>query len=149
MQRALAMPGRPIILVDSADNIGGGTSGDGADAPRAMLDADVQDGAVVIADPEAVASCWEAGEGTTVELAVGGKVDEWHGAAVAVTGVVQQLSDGMFTVELANNHFASFFGNTIHMGRTVWLRCRFPASTSCSPSARRRPSIWRNCAAWG
>jgi microcystin degradation protein MlrC len=122
VQRALAMPGRPIVLVDSADNIGGGTPGDGTDTLRAMLNADVQDGTVVIADPEAVAICWDAGEGATVALDVGGKYDEWHGAPVAVTGVVQRLSEGTFTAELANNHFASFFGNTIRMGRTVWMR---------------------------
>ena len=120
--RALAMPGGPIILVDSADNIGGGTPGDGTDALRAMLAADVQEGAVVIADPEAVAACWDAGEGATVTLAVGGKYDTWHGAPVTVTGAVRRLWEGTFTAELPNNHFASFFGNTIRMGRTVWLR---------------------------
>jgi microcystin degradation protein MlrC len=122
VQQALAMPGRPIVLVDSADNIGGGTPGDGTDALRAMLDAGVVDGTVVIADPQAVAICWDAGESGLVEMEVGGKYDEWHGAPVPVTGAVQRLSEGTFTAELANNHFASFFGNTIRMGRTAWLR---------------------------
>ncbi len=122
VDQALAMPGGPIILVDSADNIGGGSPGDGTDALRAMLAAGVQEGAVVLADPEAVARCWDTGKGATVTLEVGGKYDEWHGAPVSVAGVVKGLSDGTFTAELANNHFASFFGNTIHMGRSVWLR---------------------------
>ena len=74
VQQALAMPGRPIVLVDSADNIGGGTPGDGTDALRAMLDAGVVDGTVVIADPEAVAICWDAGEGATVQLGRGREV---------------------------------------------------------------------------
>ena len=139
VQRALAMSGKPIILVDSADNIGGGTPGDGTDALRAMLDADVQDGAVVIADAEAVAICWDADEGATVELDVGGKVDEWHGAPVAVTGVVERLSDGMFSAELANNHFASFFGNTIHMGRTAWLRAGDSGSVNIVLTERKMP----------
>lgn len=120
--RAMAMPGGPIILVDSADNIGGGTPGDGTDALRAMLDADVEEGAVVLADADVVAVCWDAGEGATVTLDVGGKYDTWHGAPVTVTGAVRRLWDGTFTAELPNNHFASFFGNTIRMGRTVWLR---------------------------
>lgn len=122
VQQALAMPGGPIILVDSADNIGGGTPGDGTDALRAMLDAGVVDGTVVLADPEAVTICWEAGEGATVELEVGGKCDEWHGAPIRVMGRVERLSHGTFTAELANNHSAAFFGNTIRMGRTAWLR---------------------------
>jgi microcystin degradation protein MlrC len=120
--RALAMPGGPIILVDSADNIGGGTPGDGTDALRAMLAANVQAGAVVLADPEAVAICWNAGEGAQVSLQVGGKVDHLHGDPVDVTGSVRALSEGTFECELPDNHFASFYGNTIRMGRTAWLR---------------------------
>jgi microcystin degradation protein MlrC len=120
--RALALPGGPIILVDSADNIGGGTPGDGADALRAMLAAEVQEGAVALADREAVEVCWDAGAGAEVSLLVGGKTDRWHGEPVAVTGVVRALSDGVFACELPDNHFASFYGNTIRMGRTAWLR---------------------------
>jgi microcystin degradation protein MlrC len=120
--QALGLPGGPIILVDSADNIGGGTPGDGTDALRAMLVAGVQEGAVVLADQEAVAACWDAGEGATIRLSVGGKTDQWHGQPVAVTGEVRALSDGVFECELRDNHFASFYGNTIRMGRTAWLR---------------------------
>jgi microcystin degradation protein MlrC len=120
--QALAQPGGPIILVDSADNIGGGTPGDGAEALRAMLALNVQEGAIVLADPEAVAICWAAGQGAEVTLSVGGKADRWHGEPVTVTGTVRALSDGVFECELPDNHFASFFGQTIHMGRTAWLR---------------------------
>jgi microcystin degradation protein MlrC len=122
--RALALPGGPIILVDSADNIGGGTPGDGTDALRAMLAAEVQEGAVALADREAVEVCWDAGAGAEVRLLVGGKTDRWHGEPVAVRGVVRALSDGVFACELPDNHFASFYGNTIRMGRTAWLRVR-------------------------
>ena len=106
VERALALPGGPIILVNSADNIGGGTPGDGTDALRAMLAADVQEGAVVLADREAVAACWDAGVGAEVSLLVGGKTDRWHGEPVAVTGMVRALSDGVFACELPDNHFA-------------------------------------------
>lgn len=120
--KALEMPGGPILLIDSADNIGGGSPGDGTDALRAMLKANVQEGAVVIADPESVATCWEAGIGAVVSLRVGGKVDNWHGEPVELTGTVKALSDGVYECELPSNHFASFYGNTLRMGRTVWLR---------------------------
>jgi microcystin degradation protein MlrC len=120
--RALELPGGPVILVDSADNIGGGTPGDGTDALRAMLAADVQEGAVVLADRKAVATCWDAGIGAAIQLSVGGKTDRWHGDPIQVTGVVRALSDGVFECELRDNHFASFYGNTIRMGRSAWLR---------------------------
>ena len=122
--QALAQAGGPIILVDSADNIGGGTPGDGAEALQAMLAQNVQEGTIVLADPEAVAICWAAGKGTEVTLPVGGRTDRWHGQPVKVTGVVQELSDGIFRCEQPDNHFAAFFGQTIHMGRTVWLRVK-------------------------
>jgi len=73
---------------------------------------------------KAVDVCWDAGAGAEVSLLVGGKTDRWHGEPVAVTGVVRALSDGVFACELPDNHFASFYGNTIRMGRTAWLRVR-------------------------
>ncbi len=120
--QALIQPGGPILLVDSADNIGGGTPGDGTDALRAMLDLNVHEGTIVLADAEAVALCWAAGEQAEVTLAVGGKTDQWHGAPIHVTAVVRKLSSGIFRCELPENHFASFYGTTVDMGHTVWLR---------------------------
>jgi microcystin degradation protein MlrC len=122
MKKALATDGHPIIMVDSADNIGGGTPGDGTDALQGMLDNKVKDGTVVIADAEAVEICWQAGVGNEVTVSVGGKSDQWHGIPITVTGTVKNLSDGSFECELPDNHFAAFYGNTIHMGQTVWLR---------------------------
>lgn len=122
VKQALAQPGGPIILVDSADNIGGGTPGDGAEALRAMLELGVQEGTIVLADAEAMMGCWAAGPEAEVSLSVGGKTDQWHGRPVAVTGVVRALSHGIFECEQPDNHFAAFFGQTINMGRTVWLR---------------------------
>jgi microcystin degradation protein MlrC len=122
VNKAMQMPGRPIILVDSADNIGGGTPGDGTDALKAMLQAGAQDGAVVLADATAAAACHAAGVGAELTLTVGGKTDQWHGEPVAVTGVVRGLTDGVFICELPENHFASFFGDRVDMGPTAWLR---------------------------
>lgn len=114
----------PVILVDSADNIGGGTPGDGAEALAAMLAHDVREGTIVLADPEAVAICWRAGATAEVTLEAGGKVDRWHGQPVSVTGTVRALSDGVFQCELPDNHFASFYGDTVDMGSSAWLRVK-------------------------
>ena len=119
---ALALPGGPIILVDSADNIGGGTPGDGTDGLRAMLALEVDEGCIVLADPAAAAACHAAGVSAKLTLKVGGKADDWHGQPITVTGVVQALSDGEFDCELADNHFAAFYGRRIAMGPSAWLR---------------------------
>ena len=122
--KALEIESGPVILVDSADNIGGGTSGDGTDALAALLAHDVREAAIVLADYDAVDLCWRAGPGADLSLNVGGKADSWHGPPVRVTGNVRALSDGEFECELADNHFASFYGNTVQMGRCAWLRAR-------------------------
>ena len=114
--------GGPVILVDSADNIGGGTTGDGTDALAAMLELAVHEGTIVLADPEAVAICFDAAVGARISLEVGGKADSWHGKPIAVNGSLRALSNGAFTVEQPDNHFASFYGSTVQMGRSAWLR---------------------------
>ncbi|RMF80315.1 MAG: M81 family peptidase [Chloroflexi bacterium] len=122
VMQAKGADGGPVILVDSADNIGGGTPGDGTDLLAAMLRHDVQEGTIVLADAEAVTKCHHAGEGAVITSSVGGKTDRWHGEPITVTGTVQRLSDGVFTCELRDNPFASFYGDTIQMGKTAWLR---------------------------
>ena len=122
VKEALESEGGPVILVDSADNIGGGSPGDGTDGLRAMLEHDVQGGVIVLADPEAVAKCYDLPTGAEITLTVGAKADNWHGEPVPVTGAVKAVSDGVYECELSDNHFAAFFGNTIRMGRTVWLQ---------------------------
>ncbi|MCW5880060.1 MAG: M81 family metallopeptidase [Anaerolineae bacterium] len=121
VRRAMAAPRGPVILADVADNIGGGSPGDGTVILRALIDADAQDAVVVIADAEAVAQAWAAGVGATVALAVGSKTDHLHGAPVQVAGVVEGLTDGRFTNE-GINHFSQLYGHEIHMGPCAVVR---------------------------
>jgi microcystin degradation protein MlrC len=65
-------------------------------------------------DPEAAAACHAAGEGASVTLALGGKSD---GAPLMVSGVVERLSDGRFTLEGPMGK-----GNPAHLGPTALLR---------------------------
>jgi microcystin degradation protein MlrC len=95
--RALAAQGRPIVLADMADNTGGGAAGDGTEILRELLRVGARSAVVAcLWDPAAVKACAAAGVGQRVTLAVGGKVDDRHGAPLTVTGVVRTLSDGRF-----------------------------------------------------
>ncbi len=95
--RALALPGRPVILADIADNTGGGAAGDGTEILRELFRVGAPSAtAACLWDPAAAAACVRAGVGATVSLEVGGKVDDRHGAPVRVTGRVRALSDGHF-----------------------------------------------------
>jgi microcystin degradation protein MlrC len=93
---AIAPERRPVLLVDIADNIGGGTPGDGTVLLDGLLRTGARDAIVIIADPESVNRCCSAGVGATVKLTVGGKVDGLHGRPVDVEGKVRRLCDGVF-----------------------------------------------------
>lgn len=95
--KALAAPGKPIVLADMADNTGGGAAGDGTEILRELVRVGARSAVVAcIWDPTAVALCAKAGVGASVTLHVGGKVDDRHGAPLRVTGIVRTLSDGRF-----------------------------------------------------
>ncbi|MET0852870.1 MAG: M81 family metallopeptidase [Candidatus Rokuibacteriota bacterium] len=97
VRRALAAPGRPVVLADMADNTGGGAAGDGTEILRELVRVGARSAVVAcLWDPAAVEACVRAGVGQRITLPVGGKVDDRHGAPLTVTGVVRTLSDGRF-----------------------------------------------------
>jgi len=118
LARADALPPGtgPVLLIEAADNIGGGTPGD-ATGTLAPLLASGRTGIVAaLCDPAAVARCMEAGIGAEVDLMLGGHTDTHHGAPVAFRGRVKLLSDGQFRLENPRSHMASMRGSLIDMG---------------------------------
>jgi microcystin degradation protein MlrC len=97
--RALGVPesGRPVVLADIGDNVGGGSAGDGTALLRELLAQGARRAVVIIADPESALAASELGEGAVFEGAVGGKVDDRHGAPVEIRGTVVRTSDGRYT----------------------------------------------------
>jgi microcystin degradation protein MlrC len=96
VRQAVTTQARPTILVDVADNVGGGSAGDGT-ALLAELLAHRVDGAVVqIADAEVARAAGELGPGASIAAEVGGKTDDLHGEPVPVSGVVERVSDGRY-----------------------------------------------------
>ena len=93
---ALALRRGPVVLVDPADNVGGGSAGDGTVILEALIRHRAQGAVIVIADAEAVAVAEAAGEGGGFEAEVGARVDDRHGAPVPVKGVVQRVGDGRY-----------------------------------------------------
>lgn len=114
VRQAVGAPEGPVILVDVADNVGGGSPGDGTVLLGELLAARARGAVVMITDPEAVAAAVRAGEGRAVEALVGGKQDRRHGEPVRVKGMVRRLSDGSFV------HRGSYMtGQRSEMGRTA------------------------------
>lgn len=106
----------PVLLVEAADNIGGGSPGDATDILGPLLATGRRGIVAAINDPEAVADCVRAGLGAEVSLVIGAKTDRHHGAPVPVTARVRHLSDGVFDLENPRSHLASMRGTRIDMG---------------------------------
>jgi microcystin degradation protein MlrC len=121
VRRAMQSPRGLVALADVGDNIGGGSPGDGTVLVRALLEADAQDAAVIITDPQAVAQAIAAGVGASVEMHVGGKVDTFHGDPVWMRATVERLTDGHYTIE-GRDHFAAMSGQQVNMGRCAVIR---------------------------
>jgi microcystin degradation protein MlrC len=112
--RALAAPRHPVIIADTQDNPGGGGHGDTTGMLAELLKQGAEGAALApMNDAEAAAACHAAGLGATVTLALGGKSD---GAPLLVTGVVERLSDGRFTLEGPMGK-----GNPANLGPTALL----------------------------
>lgn len=87
---------KPVVIADTQDNPGGGGHGDTTGLLAELLRQGARHvGFGLINDAESASACHAAGEGATVTLDLGGKSD---GAPLRVTGVVERLSDGRFTL---------------------------------------------------
>jgi microcystin degradation protein MlrC len=115
VRQALQASAIPVVLVDTGDNVGGGSAGDGTVLLAELLRQKASGAVVCLFAPEEVKVCQQAGVGATVQLRVGGKVDRLHGEPVAVTGVVRRLHDGTY-VEPAARHGGKRIN---HMGPTA------------------------------
>lgn len=87
----------PVVLADVADNIGGGSPGDGTALLAELLSQGAQGAVVSITDAEVARTAHQMGEGAKLEVEVGAKTDEFHGKPVAISGKVVRLSDGSYT----------------------------------------------------
>ncbi len=97
VRHAMEAPESPIVLADIGDNPGGGAPADGTVLLEALLRLGARNAVVVpINDPESVRAAFEAGQGETVSLRLGAKVDHFHGEPLDLRGRVLTLSDGRF-----------------------------------------------------
>lgn len=86
----------PVVIADVADNPGSGASTDSVVLLQKLLAAGVRYAALaVIYDPETVKQANEAGEGSKIDIMLGGKLaPEITGGPLRCTAVVQRLTDG-------------------------------------------------------
>jgi microcystin degradation protein MlrC len=101
----------PFIIVDSSDNVGGGSSGDGTVVLAELIKQKIDSCAVIIRDSEAVEIAAKAGVGAVFKAMVGAKTDRKHGSPVFVEGRVKKISNGIYYSERT--------GEQVNMGKTA------------------------------
>ena len=75
------------MVVEAADNVGGGSSGDGTAVLKELLAQKAPSSVIVMADPEAVQTAKTAGVGNEFRVRVGGKMDDRHVATLGIHGL--------------------------------------------------------------
>ncbi|NQV58039.1 MAG: MlrC C-terminal domain-containing protein, partial [Alphaproteobacteria bacterium] len=88
VRSAIAAPEGPIILVDVADNAGGGAPADGTTILAELLDQSARNAVMVLCDGQAVMAAKALGVGAMFSGNVGGKSDDLHGPPVPLVGEI-------------------------------------------------------------
>jgi len=113
----------PVLLVEPADNIGGGGPGDCTDVLRALIKYDVAGAGVVITDAAAVAALQSVAIGERITLDIGGKGSRLDPGPVRLEVELVSRSDGRFELEDLKSQIV-VLGRTINMGPTAVARHR-------------------------
>jgi microcystin degradation protein MlrC len=112
----------PALLVEPADNIGGGTPGDATFILRALLERKFERTGVIINDPAAVQLLQNHAVGETVNLSLGGRGSHFDKGPVDLKVTLEALTNGKFELEDKLSHLASMAGSQIAMGPTARVR---------------------------
>ncbi|WP_308910531.1 M81 family metallopeptidase [Pseudokordiimonas caeni] len=102
-----------IVVADMADNPGGGSASDSTFILSAFIEAGIRDAVLgYFWDPDMVDRAFEAGEGATLELGIGGKVSPSSGEPVTMTVTVKALRTNAKQPHIAD-------GTACPLGRTA------------------------------
>ncbi|MCF3650490.1 M81 family metallopeptidase [Synoicihabitans lomoniglobus] len=112
----------PVVLVEPADNIGGGAPGDGTGILRALVKRDVANALVAINDPAAVATLAQTTVGAARKVSIGGKGSRLDEGPLELTVTLLSRHHGRFKLEDPNSHLASMSGLHFDMGPTAVVR---------------------------
>lgn len=118
VKMAMEHNGRPVVLIDMGDNIGGGSTGDSSFLLEELLKQKAEGWVMVIADPEAYNHAEKVGVGNDFNFAVGGKIDSMHGRPINIKGHVRSLNVGQY-LETEVRHGGGRYWN---MGNTAVIQ---------------------------
>ncbi len=112
----------PVILAEPSDNIGGGAPGDGTALLKGLIDFGIENAAVAINDPAAVAALEQCRAGDRLVLNIGGRGSVLSGGPVRLEVEFVSTNAGRFRLEDPHSHLASMCGSHFDMGRCAVVR---------------------------
>ncbi len=110
------------LLVETADNIGGGAPGDCTSCLRALLEAKIENAAICICDPQAVERLESREEGAAVKISIGGKGSCLDPGPVELEVKILSKAKGRFELQDKQSHLASMSGDFFDMGNCAVVR---------------------------
>jgi len=106
----------PALLVEPADNIGGGAPGDATFVLRALLEGSIEKAGVIINDAAAVERLRSIPIGGRARISLGGRKSSFDPGPVDLEVTMVRQTDGKFSLEDKQSHLASMAGSQIDMG---------------------------------
>ncbi len=89
--------GEPLVVNDTADNPGGGAPGDATHVLRALIEVAPENACFgYVYDPRIARQALEAGVGSVIDVSLGGRHDDLHGALLDLGVYVKAITDGRF-----------------------------------------------------
>ena len=98
VKQAMAIEDGLVCLVDLGDDPGSLTPADSPAVLEALIRLGAQDCALTIHDTEVVEAAMKAGIGATLNMEVGGKIDQQFYKPLPITGTVKLLDDGNYKI---------------------------------------------------
>ena len=106
----------PILLVEPADNIGGGSQGNGTDILRALVSNKLENSGVIINDPDSINELQNIIIGEHTNLQIGGKNNPFDKGPLELNVKLINKTNGSFILEDKKSHLAASRGQLIEMG---------------------------------
>lgn len=113
----------PALIVEPADNIGGGAPGNSRFVLRKLLQCGIERCGVAIADADVVRSLQTQAPGQTVSFTLGAAGNLFDPEPFTLSGILERRTDGRFQLEDPQSHLASMSGLQVDMGPSVVVRC--------------------------
>jgi microcystin degradation protein MlrC len=98
---------KPLLMADTADQIGSGAPGDTTHVLRAFIEAGIRNAAIApLWDPLAVRICFQVGVGARIKMRIGGKFDPNSGPSFDADAEVRLLKQGAYQEHINDERIA-------------------------------------------